>query len=718
MAIQNVQYCSDTGKTESFNYSSFPGTTIGNSVLFRNNCFEVIDSSDPLATVIPDAAYTDCYDCFTSNNAVIYALNCVNESSVSEAFFNVTDFGFIPQIGEVYYLTFVSPQTGGLITSCFNINRVIIPEKPASLSVLVEPPVLEIDCETCILNNETPYIVRRCVDGSLDIVNFIDDTYLNHTITYTVGLDIYCGVVEKAMPGDIVNGFFVSDYSSSSGDAICLTCNETVAEKRILTNCVNGATEVVWNSPFFTSGNTSHFDTKYGCFSVGDLTTSGVTLSGFLDFDPQPNCQDCIQCNGIGLVLEPCGGGDSYNVGSYQYADIGDVIYDPYSDICSTVINYWSFNPIGGSELYTFYSFVTGGTDCTFCQSLETPISYYAEECITGNFVVITFDSTSTIGIGDIVRAKWGSSDFLCYTILGVYDGVSYGIVTDFLYSDTTTSFTSCDDCKNTNSLGVTLVNCNTYEERYVNVNIPTWVTMTGYDDNLGSHVVKGSDGQCYYLVNNCPITPIYDTFTTNEYFYYCFQCIPAGSSSCKCYYGVGSPDSIVEGSYIDCGESGQTKSFYSDNGIVRFCGTLITGDNVLDSGRFCEDNGCPDFCCNCYTINNNSGSKIYVQYLDCTYNLVSIQINNNDSSSFCGLNVQYLVLGNYTPKIPNNVTVTVDTCVNGQCLSSLSTKDQLLYKINTTLGPCPSNCCGKNASTGAYLLKNNGNTSGTYSIR
>jgi hypothetical protein len=59
-----------------------------------------------------------------------------------------------------------------------------------------------------------------------------------------------------------------------------------------------------------------------------------------------------------------------------------------------------------------------------------------------------------------------------------------------------------------------------------------------------------------------------------------------------------------------------------------------------------------------------------------------------------------------------------IDVCVNVQCLASLSKKDQLLYSIKTTLGPCPSNCCGKNARAGAYLLKNNGNTPGTYSIR
>jgi hypothetical protein len=711
MAIQNAQLCFDTGKTQSFNYSSFPGTTIGNSVLFKEACFEIIGSSDPSSLDIPNASYTDCYECHSTNNAVILVEPCFGGIS-DRYFFTVTDFGFVPQLNGIYYLNFVSPLTGGLIKSCFSIRDIKNNAKDIPISVLTEVPVLETNCQTCFTGNSKSYAVVRCVTDTIDFIELLDDSYNGHTITYTVGLDRYCGKVKEQQIG-IITGFFVSDYSDGSGDEICQSCNDTVSDKRLLTNCLDGSVEVVWSSPFFESGEISHLNSKFGCFSVGPITAATVTFTdSFLDFDPQPTCQDCIQCNGVGLALTPCGGGIQYNVTSYQYASAGDVIYDPLLDTCSTV----DYVQNGGGGDYTFYSFLTGGTSCGTCGSIETPISYYAEECVTGNIVVVTFDSTSTIGIGDIVRAKWGTSDFLCYTITSLYDN-SLGY--DFYYSDTTTSFTGCTECETSGSLGVTLVNCNTYEESYVNVSIPTWVAMTGYDDSLGAQVVKGSDGECYYLVNDCPITPIYDTFTTNEYFYYCFQCIPAGSSSCKCYYGVGTPESPVEGTYLDCNPvSAQTKTFYSDNGLIKFCGNLLDGSNILDSGKFCEENGCPNFCCECYTITNNNASKIYVQYLDCDNNLISLEVEGNSGSTFCGLNVQYLTLGNFTPKVPNNVVTTIDVCVNGQCLASLSTKDQLLYSIKTTLGPCPSNCCGKNARAGAYLLKNNGNTPGTYSIR
>lgn len=711
MAFQNIKNCVSSGKTATINYSSFPTAIIGNSVLFKDECWEIIDVSESTTSSVPNALYPDCYECYVSNNAVLGLESCFKD--FGNPTFSITDFGFVPQLGEVYYLTFVSPITNGLIKSCFTVKG-IRNGSGVPVSVLIEPPVLETNCTTCFTGNSQSYLVKRC-DGTIDYISLLDDSYNKHTITYTVGLDRYCGTVETQQNG-VITGVFVSDYSSSNSGEICQSCNDSVNDRRLLTNCLNGNVEVVWGSPFFEDGNFSHLSSKDGCFSIGPITAATVTLNNILNFDPQPTCQDCIQCNGNGLVLEPCGGGATYNVGSYQYASIGDVIYDPYSGTCSTVINYWSFDPTSGGEVYRFYSFVTGGTSCGTCGSIETPISYYAEECITGNIVVVTFDSTSTIGIGDIVKAKWGTSDFLCYTITSLYDN-SLGF--DFYYSDTTTSFTGCTECETSGYLGVTLVNCNTLVESYVNVDIPTWVTMAGYDDNLGSNVVKGTDGECYYLVNSCPISPIYDTFqASGEYYYYCFQCTPANSSSCKCYYGVGTPESIVEGSYIDCSTSGQTKTFYSDNGLIRFCGNLLDGNNVLDSGKFCEGNGCPDFCCECYTITNNNASKLYVQYLDCDYNLTSLEVESNSGSTFCGLNVQYLTLGNFTPTVPNGVITTIDVCVNGQCLASLSTSEQLLYKINTKFGPCPSNCCGKNASAGAYLLKNNGNTPRTYSIR
>lgn len=194
------------------------------------------------------------------------------------------------------------------------------------------------------------------------------------------------------------------------------------------------------------------------------------------------------------------------------------------------------------------------------------------------------------------------------------------------------------------------------------------------------------------------------------------------GDCPCKCYYVVNQDK--WKTNYFDCNGNYTVidSNMYPNQDIVRFCTSYVDAfqGNIFDSGEYCNLYNCNDFCCNCYIVTNNTGKKLSIQYLDCDYNLLSLEMADSGPTTFCGLNVQYLIDGeaNYTPTPHDGIDTIIDTCVNGQCLSTLSTKDQLLYKLNTTLGPCPNNCCGKTAAFGAYLLRNNGNTPGTYSIR
>lgn len=487
----------------------------------------------------------------------------------------------------------------------------------------------------------------------------------------------------------------------------------------MVTNCLDGSTEIVWNSPYFDTGNFSHLSTSLGCYSLGPLTAATVTVFDILDFDPQPSCQDCIQCNGVILTLtQECPVGSeppTYNVLSYQYAAVNDVIWDPYNGACATVLAI--SNDINQPYEYTFYSFKNLGTDCTICENEFTPpTTYTAVECISGDVVLISSDNGTLVN-GNVIKGKWGTSDFLCYEI----NDAAVDPFLFFYYSDTVTPFDSCTGCTTTGRVGLTLINCDTYAEKFVNVDLETWSNMSGFGGGLSTPVVKGDDGQCYFLINDCPIsTANTETFTTNEYYYYCFQCSATPEpSSCKCYYGVGSADSVVSGTYLDCSLSGTVKSFYSDNGLIKFCGTLIDGNNIFYSGNACEDGRCPNFCCNCYKIENNNESLLYVRYLDCDNNLINLEITGGTSTTFCGLNVQYLTsIITYTPTPPTGVIQTVDVCVEGKCFSDLTTSEKLLYGIKSKFEPCPEVCCGNTAYFGAYKLRGNGNTPGTYSIR
>ena len=62
----------------------------------------------------------------------------------------------------------------------------------------------------------------------------------------------------------------------------------------------------MWASTLFGSEDFSNLSYEFGCYDIGDLTESGVTITSFLNFDPQPSCTDCIECTGIQYDYSSC----------------------------------------------------------------------------------------------------------------------------------------------------------------------------------------------------------------------------------------------------------------------------------------------------------------------------------------------------------------------------------------------------------------------------
>jgi hypothetical protein len=111
---------------------------------------------------------------------------------------------------------------------------------------------------------------------------------------------------------------FISDYGLYNEN--CDECNSQVAEQRILTNCLTGDEVIVWNSLFFNGGETSNLSSSDGCFSVGNIVTGQtVDINEFLNFDPQPSCAECIECNGIQYNYTTCNGTGPIAFISYSY---------------------------------------------------------------------------------------------------------------------------------------------------------------------------------------------------------------------------------------------------------------------------------------------------------------------------------------------------------------------------------------------------------------
>jgi hypothetical protein len=121
-----------------------------------------------------------------------------------------------------------------------------------------------------------------------------------------------------------------------------------------------------------------------------------------------------------------------------------------------------------------------------------------------------------------------------------------------------------------------------------------------------------------------------------------------------------------------------------------------VTGSDgtFFDSGLLCDNNNrCPNYCCNCYTIISEGDGTIF--YLNCDLQLSEVNVSSGEPVQICALNVP--------PGDKYSVTLN-GPCYNGQCVDTMSIQDQLLYDILTTYGPCPDICCGENEAFGGPM--------------
>jgi hypothetical protein len=234
---------------------------------------------------------------------------------------------FLPTIGDTYYLTFLitNPKGGSsLITTCVTVTfskEAIIQMSEndytqsiadGKIGVIQIGPTLETNCKDCLSGNSLSYEVARCTDEETDYVLLINDSFINHIIAYSDGVNEYCGTVVGLGAGITVPFTFINDYGlgGDGGDATCDQCLATEGLKVLLRSCTDSEhTEVVWAASLFESGDISNLSTESGCFIVeGPIEDTEVTLNSYLNFDPQPGCEPCIECNGIVYSYETCYG--------------------------------------------------------------------------------------------------------------------------------------------------------------------------------------------------------------------------------------------------------------------------------------------------------------------------------------------------------------------------------------------------------------------------
>jgi hypothetical protein len=539
MATINSKFCYNTQSTYSVNFN---GNTpaIGESWLANypeketKRCFEITSLTDePSAFFDLETQYTDCVDCLSNNYGYFVFENCIRGGERPRPIFiTASSLGLIPNKGDVFYLNF--EYRGDQYFTCaswegnysegdsISYNEILSVD---AFSTLLSPPVLQTDCQTCLNENSATYRVERCTDDTVDFVPLLSG-YLGHIISYTDGISQYCGRVIALEAGSSLFTF-ISDYglceSEQECELLCQTCLDIANDKILLQSCTDSeVTEVVWASSLFEAGDISNLSTDSGCFEIVGLTEDDVTINSYLNFDPQPGCEPCIECNGINYSYTTCSGEGNGDFKSYQYLSAGTKFFHSAINECCEVI--------GTSSSYynTLYSVETFA-DCPDCQN-NSDINYWIASACTNSSTYSSFYVTtdSTAQVGDTVKLMWGSNEWICATITNTTSSYSgyYTYYNTLKESGVTKKYNSCTDCNSQGLIGVTLVNCDTNVESFVSITLDNYLSIYNFG-SLSNYSVKGQDGQCYQILNLCPI-PLQNNFTPVEFYLNCFFCEPA----------------------------------------------------------------------------------------------------------------------------------------------------------------------------------------------
>ena len=276
--------------------------------LIPSGCYTVVGRIEPTAEPVNMTlgdTYTDCLDCLTDTSLYVLVGFCPPSENKDLYPLPISAFTGTVDIDQTYYITFT--YNGKEFTSCFYISK-FLPEYDGDIAEVTSVPLLEDDCETCFTGNSFVYEVTDCLEGFSKYIQLPNGDYVGNLITYYDPslLQQFCGVVGKII-AFAPNVTLVADLGPYVDDpAQCDRCLDNVADKRIITNCINGTESVVWASTLLGSEDFSNLSYELGCYDIGDLTESGVTITSFLNFDPQPSCTDCIECTGIQYDYSSC----------------------------------------------------------------------------------------------------------------------------------------------------------------------------------------------------------------------------------------------------------------------------------------------------------------------------------------------------------------------------------------------------------------------------
>jgi hypothetical protein len=324
----SVTACTDNKKFTLVVDDPLSGITLNGTYYFeslggelQSGCYTVVGrivpSLDPVNMILGDT-YTGCLDCLTDSSQYVLVAFCPPSKNSNLFPLPISAFTGTLDVGQTYYISFIYIG-GNPITWCFNIKS-FLTEYDGDVGQVISISPLEDSCQTCITENSFVYEVIDCLDEFTKYIQLPSDDYVGNLITYYDPslLQQFCGVVGNIID-TIPDVTLVADLGPYIDPSQCEECLGQVADKRIITNCINGTESVVWASTLLGSEDFSNLSYELGCYDIGDLTESGVTITSFLNFDPQPSCTDCIECTGIQYNYSTCSGLGP--IGGFSYSD-------------------------------------------------------------------------------------------------------------------------------------------------------------------------------------------------------------------------------------------------------------------------------------------------------------------------------------------------------------------------------------------------------------
>lgn len=516
--MENSQLCFN-GKEINIDFN---GNTISTGQIWSttNNkeiiCVEIIDNTDaPGKDFSATTQYSDCYECVTENNGLYIFLICGSGKQVIIPVSELGDDFFLS--GQTilssgsFYLEY--EFQGAIYNSCVEFSKMAVPtpaeyaklENSGDISTLISISDLYIDEEdSCLLCQESNptliFQVRRCTDETNDNVLLPSSTLINHLISYTDGVNEYCGFVTP-FTGSTYSYTYLSDYGF--GKVVpCEECLINENKKILIQNCADSSVqEVVWASQLFQNGDVTNINYESSCYEIVGETDLEVTLNISGNYETYTDCENCLECYGIYYEYALCEDPDTVVGTIYSYQVI------PVSGVFYTVENGWVIRKDAVLEPSTGYNYYYSVLLADDCENIPfTPIVVEVEECETGNTFYTIVDDTKENG--DVIQLIWGQHNVFCTTIINtspvfVFPLEFYDFYNSVNDGQTTTTYNDCEDCVSNTNIAVKTINCYNNNVENFDLSYLDWIGFWNGDYN--SYTFSDSNNICRTMSEICP---------------------------------------------------------------------------------------------------------------------------------------------------------------------------------------------------------------------